>query len=180
MSLFVYPNFMQTKIKTQSLDFLSAKILSLLVLGLFIAIVPAFIHNQWLTGPFVNALLILTCVLVGPMEAVILGLIPSTVALSSGLLPLPLAPMIPFIVISNAIFVAVFHYLNKKSFGLGVIAGAFLKYVFLFAFATLLAQQFFNATLLPKVVGIMSWPQFATALIGGIFAYGILKFLKQN
>ena len=72
------------------------------------------------------------------------------------------------------------HYLNKKSFTLGVVLGAFLKFVFLFTFATFLAQGFFNDTLLPKVIGMMSWPQFATALLGGIFAFIVLKFVKKE
>lgn len=168
------------QLKTQILDFPIAKLSTLLVLGLFVGVVPAFVHEQWLTGPFVNAILIITCVLVGPMEAVFLGLVPSTVALSSGLLPLPLAPMIPFIMISNAIFVAVFHYLSKKSFSLGVLIGALLKFLFLYFFVTFLATTLLSATLLPKVAIIMSWPQFATALLGGIFAFAVLKFLKKS
>lgn len=171
---------MQQKIKTQLLALPTEKIFSFTVMAFFIVIVPAFMHNQWLTGPFVNALLILTCVLVGPMEAMFLGLIPSTIALSNGLLPLPLAPMLPFIMLSNAIFVVFFHYLNKKNFGLAIVLGAFLKYLFLFGFAIFLAQNFFADTLLPKVVEMMSWSQFATALIGGLFAYGVLKFLKKS
>lgn len=170
---------MQQKIKTQLLAFPKEKIFSFTLMAFFIAIVPAFVHNQWLTGPFVNALLILTCVLVGPMEAMLLGLIPSTVALSNGLLPLPLAPILPFIMFSNAIFVVVFHYLNKKSFSLGVVFGAFFKFIFLFSFATFLAQNLFADTLLPKVFGMMSWPQFTTALIGGVFAYVVLQVFKK-
>ena len=172
-------NFMKQKIKMGILDFPLERILTFVVLGLFIGVVPAFVHNQWLTGPFINALLLLGCVLVGPMEAVVLGLVPSTVALSSGLLPLPLAPMIPFIMISNAIFIAVFHYINKKSFSFAVLLGAFLKFLFLFSFSTFLAQNLLAETLLPKIAVMMSWSQFATALLGGVFAFVVLKFLKK-
>lgn len=171
---------MKNKSKIQALDFPLERILTFVVLGLFVAIVPMFVHNQWLTGPFINALLLLACVLIGPMEAVVLGLFPSTVALSSGILPLPLAPMIPFIMISNAIFVAVFYYLNKKSFSVGVVVAAFLKFLFLFLVSTFLAQNLLSETLLQKVVAMMSWPQFVTALIGGVFAFGVLRFLRRG
>ena len=55
-----------------------------------------------------NAVLIIAAVLLSPFEAVLIGLVPSAVALSSGLLPLALAPMVPFIMIGNAILVGVF------------------------------------------------------------------------
>jgi hypothetical protein len=170
---------MKNKSKIRALDLSLERILTFVVLGLFIGVVPMFVHSQWLTGPFINALLLLTCVLVGPMEAVVLGLVPSTVALSNGLLPLPLAPMIPFIMISNAIFVAVFYYLYKKSFSVGILIGAFLKFLFLFGVSTFLAQSLLSETFLPKVALIMSWPQFVTALLGGVFAFVILKFFKK-
>lgn len=170
---------MQQKINIRILGFVQEKVFVFSILTLFIGVVPAFIHNQWLTGPFVNALLILACVLVGPMEAVVLGLFPSTVALSSGLLPLPLAPMIPFIMISNALFVATFYYINKKNFFLAVLVSAFLKFLFLLSFSTFLAQNLFAETFLSKVAILMSWPQLATALLGGVFAYAVLKFLKK-
>ena len=101
-------------------------------------------------------------------------------ALSSGLLPLPLAPMIPFIMIANAILVAVFYYLYKKSFVAAILIAAFLKFVFLYAVVTFLAQNLLDAIFLPKVAIMMSWPQFATALLGGVFAFVVLKFLKKD
>ncbi len=170
---------MKFKIKTQTLDLPLNRILTFVFLAFFLAVVPVFVHNQWLTGPFINALLILATVLVGPMEAVFLGLMPSTVALTSGTLPLPLAPMIPFIMLSNAIFVSVFSYLRQIDFFIAILFAAFLKFLFLLLTSTFLAQKVLADTLLPKVASMMSWPQFATALLGGIFAYMVLKFLKK-
>ena len=74
---------------TKSLSILQAKVILFAVFLAVVTMVPAFIHIQWVTGPMVNAVLILALVLIGPMEAVLLGLMPSTVALSAGLLPLP-------------------------------------------------------------------------------------------
>jgi len=170
---------MEQQAKVSIFGLLKERMLTFIVLILFATIVPVFVHQQWFTGPFVNALLFLVCVLVGPMEAVILGLLPSTVALNSGLLPLPLAPMIPFIMIANAILVAVFYYIHKKNYVWAIVLAAFLKFLFLWHVSTFLAQNLLPETLLSKVTLMMSWPQFVTALIGGVFAYVVLKFLKK-
>jgi len=68
-------------------------------------LLPFFIHLQWITGPVINAILILILFLVGIRSALVVCLIPSLMALAGGLLPAILAPVIPFIMISNVIFV---------------------------------------------------------------------------
>lgn len=67
-------------------------------------------HSQWVTGPIVNAALILSVFLLDIRGAMLIGLLPSTIALSTGLLPATLASMVPFIIISNVIFVLVIDY----------------------------------------------------------------------
>ncbi len=136
------------------------------------------IHAQWLTGPLVNAMLLLTCVLVGPLQAVILGLFPSPTALVSGLLPLPLAPMLPFIMISNALYVIVFSRLQKRNMIVGIVTGSLAKYLFL-----LLSSRFLATTLLPPsslhlASGMMGSMQGITALVGGAIALAILSFTR--
>ena len=66
---------------------------------------PFFIHLQWITGPIINAIFILVLFLVGIRSALVVALIPSLMALSGGLLPAILAPVVPFIMIGNAIYV---------------------------------------------------------------------------
>jgi len=171
---------MNTKILTKGLSSAQSKILLFAgLLGLSIA-VPAFIHIQWITGPMVNTALILATVLIGPMEAVLVGLMPSTIALVAGLLPLPLAPMVPFIMIGNAILVAVFHYLYKKHFLLAVGIAAFLKFAFLHESVTLIMSKLLKQEIVAKLAVMMSWPQLFTALIGGGVAYLILKGVKKS
>lgn len=167
--------------KTKLIDLTSAKIrflLFVLMLGI-VAIVPVFVHIQWLTGPMVNAVLLISAVLIGPMEAVLLGLMPSTVALSAGLLPLPLAPMVPFIMLGNAILVAVFHYIYKKNFFAAIGAAALLKFAFLHFTVVWLMDGMLDGKLFAKLAVMMSWPQFFTAVIGGVIAYGLLRGLKK-
>ncbi|MBU0706135.1 hypothetical protein KJ657_04895 [Patescibacteria group bacterium] len=153
--------------------------LILFVLLLALAIVlPGFIHNQWITGPIVNASLILAAVCVGPMEAVVLGLMPSTMALSSGLLPLPLAPMVPFIMVSNAVLILSFRYLAVKNYAVRILVAAFLKYAFLNLILIFLMDRLLGADLVSRISVMMSWPQFVTALIGGLIVYPLIKAKK--
>ena len=81
------------------------KFVLLLVIATF---APAIgFHSQWITGPIVNAVLILSVFMVGARGALLIGMLPSTIALSTGLLSVVLAPMIPFIIISNSILILI-------------------------------------------------------------------------
>ncbi|MBN2087872.1 hypothetical protein JW758_06020 [Candidatus Peregrinibacteria bacterium] len=152
--------------------------IKLLVFAVFLAIsisLPAFIHIQWITGPIINACLLLAVVLVGPMEAMVLGLMPSAVALSAGLLPLPLAPMVPFIMIGNAVLIAVFYYLRNQNYALRLGISALLKFAFLHFSVVFIMNGFLADSLVSKLMIMMSWPQFFTAVIGGVIVYPIIK-----
>ncbi len=148
--------------------------------SLFLAvmiIMPAFIHSQWYTGPVVNALLLLTAVLVGTPEAIVIGLIPSVVALSSGLLPVALAPVLPFIMLGNALFILVFYYLKKKHFFLGLIPAAIVKFAFLHSMTYFIISDLVSEKIASNAAVMMSWPQLITALAGGLIAWIVLKFI---
>jgi riboflavin transporter len=146
---------------------------------------PFLIHLQWITGPIVNALLILILFIVGIRSALLMCLIPSVMALAGGLLPAVLAPVVPFIMISNVIFILSIDYFYrsaKKQFNgywIGVVIGGALKYLFIWFNANLIIGLILKKDLAAAVVRLVSWPQFATALIGGLIAFVILKWLKR-
>lgn len=148
-------------------------------------LLPFFIHLQWITGPIINAILILVLFLVGIRSALVVCLIPSLMALAGGLLPAILAPVIPFIMISNVIFVLSIEWIynqNKnevQGYWLGVLVGAGLKFLFLLSSVNLIDRLLIKQELTVKVAQMMSWPQFATAVTGGLIAWGILKWLKR-
>jgi len=151
----------------------------LFALFLAIAIIlPSFIHSQWITGPIINATLILATFFIGPMEAILLGLMPSAVALSTGLLPLPLAPMVPFIMIGNAILVVLVHYMRNQNYALNLGISALLKFSFLHFSVVFIMPNLLQSEIVSKLAIMMSWPQFVTAIIGGFIAYPIIKKLK--
>lgn len=148
-------------------------------------LLPFFIHLQWVTGPVINAILILSLFLLGVRSAVVISLVPSLMALSGGLLPAVLAPAVPFIMISNVIlvFCVDWFYSNTKDdykgYWTGVIAGAGLKFIFLWLSVGWISQLLIKEELVVKVAQMMSWPQFATAVTGGLLAFAALKWLKR-
>lgn len=148
------------------------------ILGLSV-LAPMF-KIQMITGPMVNALLFIATVMLGPYSAILIGLLPSAFSIAAGLLPWILAPMIPFIMISNAILILTFHYFYKKNYWLGVAAASVFKYAFLFITSQTLVNLIMKGASAAKAAVIMmSWPQLITALIGGIVAYFFLKFIKK-
>lgn len=154
-----------------------------LLFSFLIFFIPAFVHQQFLTGPIINALLILSFLYLGKNKALFLALIPSTVALSRGLLPLTLAPMVPFIMISNCLYLLIFAKLQTnnqiKNF-LAIFLSAIIKAVFLFIVSKLLMENMLVAPLASKIASMMSWPQLWTATLGGVLALLIDSGLKKK
>lgn len=146
-----------------------------------VAIVPHYVHNQFITGPIVNATLFIAAVVLGAGNAILIGLLPSVVALVSGLLPAPLAPMVPFIMISNAVMILTFSYFRKVNFWGGVFGATLFKYAFLYLTSTIVVSLISNQNIgLKAAATMMAWPQIITALVGGVIAFGILKLFKNN
>lgn len=145
-----------------------------------VAVLPHYVHNQFITGPIVNATLFIAAVILGAGNAILIGLVPSVVALVSGLLPAPLAPMVPFIMISNAIMVIVFTYAKKVNYWAGVTGGALFKYAFLYLTSTIVVGLISNQNIAAKAAAtMMAWPQIVTAIVGGIIAFGVLKVYQK-
>lgn len=154
----------------------STKIFIKILLMIFlVAAIPALIHSQWIAGPLVNAILFLSAVYCGLSGAIFVGMIPSAIALSFGLLPAPLAPMVPYIILSNALLVVIFSFLRRRGFLLAAAAGGAAKFILLYSMSPIVANLLFNKKLAPQVLAMLSWPQLATALAGGIIAFVIFK-----
>jgi hypothetical protein len=148
-------------------------------------LLPFYIHLQWVSGPIVNALLIITLFLIGIRSALVLCLIPSMMALAGGLIPPVLAPILPFIMISNVILVLLVDYFYKnikdtfKSYWTGIIIGASTKFLFLYFSINFVSKLIIKQELAVKVAQIFSFTQLATAITGGMIAWAVLKWLKR-
>jgi len=144
--------------------------LSQFIVLIGIATTAPLLHSQPITGSIVNATLFIAVVLLGVRSAILIGLIPSLIALSTGLLPTVLAPMIPFIITGNAVLILVFSYLRNKNYWLAMISASLLKFLLLFSFSRGISSV---------IALMMSWPQLLTALSGGLIAYLFLKAVKK-
>jgi riboflavin transporter len=137
-------------------------------------LVPLF-HEQLITGPIVNATLFVATILLGTTGGIFVGLIPSIIALSVGTLPAVLAPVVPYIMLSNVILILSFNFFKEKNYWLAVGIAGFLKFIFLFAASSVVINLLLKKELAESVAMMMSWPQLITALAGGILAWIFFK-----
>lgn len=153
-----------------------------------VATVTPLFKQQIITGAIINATLFIATMSLGIRGAILVGIVPSLISLSIGLLPPVLAPMVPFIITGNAILIVVFNYLKPscakasagegKSYWLSVVFAASLKFIFLLGTSTVIINLFLKKEIASSMAMMMSWPQLLTALLGGIVAY--LFFKKDN
>ncbi len=144
---------------------------------------------QWLTGPLVNALLLLTVEWVGVNQAILLGMVTPLGAAVSGVLPLPLMATIPFIALGNATLVSVYGALRARNRWLALGVAAASKFALLALAVTwlvarplsvVIAGEAQTLALPPAIVEMMRWPQLATALAGGIIAFGANALARRG
>ena len=140
--------------------------------------VPAILahtpNNQWVVGTLTNALLILACFRIGIINALVIGALPSSIALLRGLLPAPMAILVPYIIIGNSAMLISFGILKFKSLVARITVASIIKFGIIFGSASLLVS-------VPgKIIQMMQWPQLVTALMGGLLAVGTIKMLRKK
>jgi len=157
-------------------------------------IIQALGLPQPVTGPLINMMLLLTTLILEPYSGMALGAMTPMVAAFRGQLPPILIPMVPFIIVSNALLIGVFALVEKilcKRFGkdnplinpgcwIGLFTGSLIKFLWLYLSALFFIPLFFGKELPEKIVAMMALPQFITAVIGGIFAFIIFQLLKKR
>jgi len=161
--------------KTLTLDREKTLYLTKLIVLLGIATVVPLFHQQMITGPIVNATLFASVILLGTQAGIMVGIIPSIIALSVGTLPAPLAPMVPYIMLGNVLLVLVFGFLKDKNYWLAVGVSSVAKFAWLFATSTIVIDLLLKKDLAQSVASMMSWPQLLTALLGGLVVWSIFK-----
>jgi len=133
-----------------------------------VAVVIPFAKFQPVVGSVVNATLFLSVYYLGISGGIMVGLLPSVISLSVGLLPLVLAPVIPFIMLSNALLAVVFGTLRMKTLPGAVFVAALAKFVFLWSLTYLLAGFLTQSHGLQLVAKMFGPVQFLTAFAGGL------------
>ena len=149
---------------------------------------------QPFTGPLINMMLILTTLLLNPLAGAGLGAGTPLIAALRGQLPAPLIPMVPFIIVGNALYVLTFAAVRRalRRFEpyrgplfspvcwFGLIVGSTLKFGFLYLSARTILPLLVARHLPDKLVALMSLPQLMTALIGGGLAFFFHQLLSKR
>lgn len=172
-----------TATRTMSLQRVTAISTTFAVLLGIAVVAPLLRMPQLATGTIVNADLFVAVVLVGPRGALGIAALPSLFAVASGQLPSPLAALVPVIVLGNVLLVGVFELLRQKSWWLGVVVAAIVKFAWLFGVTSLLATTAIHLLAAPVAavaLVMMGWPQLVTALAGGVVAYAVLDPARRR
>lgn len=145
------------------------------MLGRYIPLGP---NSNFIVGPLVNACLLIAASAVGLWGAAIIAFItPFAAILTGATIPLP---FVPFIAIGNFLLVLCYYLLRKKRIT-GLMAGALLKFSFLYAAVTIFLGL---AQVKPQLAAVMyftfGWPQLVTALLGGVIALIVTDYLKKS
>lgn len=142
----------------------------------FFVPVPAF-FSTLIVGSLVNACLLIALEITGFYAAATIALVAPVVAYFQQLLPLP--PFIVPIAMANLIYIWLFK--NAITWGRwqGIALAAVGKALFLYcAFTGLLTFIHINPKVAGLLLGVMSWPQLFTGIVGGALAMVVVKRLR--
>jgi hypothetical protein len=144
---------------------------------------------QPLTGPFINFMLILTTLLISTLAGVAVSFITPLLAVLRGQLPAPLAPMVPFIIFANVLFVVIFGLVYQKKetgdfvlwrSGAAITLAALCKFVLLYSSARFVLPLLLGKQLPATLVSVMAFPQLITAVIGATLALLFSRLLRRT
>ena len=164
---------------------------------------------QPITGPVINALLLLAVMLIGPGEAVVIGCLTPGIAWIVGILPPVMGPLVPFIMLANALFSVVFSQFFRRNsnngefplttanqrfrcklrplgtLALGAGLAAFAKFGLLWWVSQSLVDYLYQlgwlkAPIPPLALLTFQLPQLYSALAGGALALLLYAYLSHK
>ena len=136
---------------------------------LALAIAVQQLKIQWLTGPAINAILLLAVAYVDVYAAAAIGAATPVLALLNGIMPLAVA--VPFIIMANMIYVMSFSWQFRKNMMVAVAFAAIMKYL------VLAGAVGFIIEVPPRVAYALTTAQLFTAVTGGVIAMVIIRYL---
>ena len=161
----------------------TAMLIALAVIFQFLGrFIPA---GQFVTGPLINACLIVATGIVGVWSGVTVAILSPVIALATGMNPNIL--FAPIIALANIVFVVVFALFIGKDIrtelsarpALGIIVGSVIKFLVIFVGITKMLPAL-NIKVAPPLIFAFSWPQLVTALTGGIIGLTVLIILNKS
>lgn len=160
-----------------------ARIAIMMALTVAVQYLTGLAGIQLLTGSFVNLFLLLSVLLCGLIGGISVGCVTPFIALALGLNPNIL--LVPFIALSNALYVAAFAFVCKLAklstadavwkkiviLSAGFAIGAVIKFLFMYLICLkLLFPLFLAEAMVTKLAAAWGILQLATASIGGAVA----------
>lgn len=144
-------------------------------------------NNNFIVGPAINAVLFTATAIIGLWGGAVISVLApliSAITNKAAIAPIILAYS-PFIAVGNFILVLIYYLLMKKNQVAGVIIASILKAVFLFVtikgFVRFMTPFLdISSKVATVLIGLFSWPQVLTAIVGGGIALFIIKILKKN
>ncbi|HBM76343.1 MAG TPA: hypothetical protein DD429_12440 [Clostridiaceae bacterium] len=143
--------------------------------------------NQLVVGPLVNTVIIISLLTTDLKYGILVSLLTPVIALITGQFPSLGAPFVPFIMIGNSILTLSIwvceRYIRKYGLYVGIVIGAILKALMLSVSIKYLVALFkigIPKPLVAKLSIMMSYPQFYTAIIGGVIAVIFYSAYKRN
>jgi hypothetical protein len=134
---------------------------------------PAFI-----TGPVINAVLLVSAVFVGLSGSIIIGCITPVTAVLTGIVNPVLLLLIPIIMTANTVFVTLFFFLHSKNKYLAVVVAAAAKYLIFYGSLNYVLSL--AGIYLPEaIIAAFQIPQIYSALTGGAIGLAICHFLRN-
>jgi hypothetical protein len=166
--------------KNNKITILGALLMALSLLAQSLRLVlplPLFV-SMFIVGTLLNAILLIAVSVTGLRAALIIAWIAPAVALLQG--QLPGLPFVPLVAAGNTVYILLLNAFKKtnKYFVLTAASAGKAATLFFGAWALLLTLDF------PPLIGtsisfIMSWPQFITALVGGLTGRLLLARLRK-
>jgi hypothetical protein len=132
---------------------------------------------QFVTGPAVNAMLLLSVIFVSTASGIFIGLLTPLIAYLVGIMPF--GPAVPFIMAGNLIYVALFGFFRSKQEYIALIGAAIGKYAVLSASVYYIIPLVIGGALKPPLVLALTSTQLITALVGGIAAIFVSRLLAK-
>lgn len=139
-------------------------------------------YNNFIVGPVVNAVLLVATEFSGILSGVVISVIApfvSAITNKSAMGPIVLA-FSPFIISGNILLVLCYALLKKKNQIVAIGMGAVVKSAFLYgAILIFTSLMKLNDKITTVLLGLFSWPQLVTAILGGIIALAVFPALRK-
>lgn len=146
-------------------------------------LIPFFVTGpQLLTGSVINTLLFLSVYFFDKKKTLPLLILPSLGAVGNGLLFGTFTPFLlyflPFVWGGNYVLTQVFEYTHKRqSIAVAIAASSVLKAAFLYVAASFYVGYRIVPALFLQAMGLF---QLITALLGGVVAFSIYKYISKQ